>query len=210
VPVSLSFTAVLRRAVPANALISRGQRAGPFIHRGGLDALRGGEVPSSARVAEVRPLRTLETTPGIRARDRSQRDEGVPPAVVRDLRADEHDDVLGLVALGELTSRPVRTLCLKAISHMSLEGPVGSQHGRAPSSAEDRGPDVTPPPWATVPPSDGVARRLVAQAARTVLAEGRAVVCLHAPDNEASARVARASGFPDTGWQGIGYWSRQP
>jgi GNAT superfamily N-acetyltransferase len=56
----------------------------------------------------------------------------------------------------------------------------------------------------------GLARRLVAQAARKVLAEGRAVVYLHAPDNEASARVARASGFPDTGWQVIGYWVRQP
>ena len=56
----------------------------------------------------------------------------------------------------------------------------------------------------------GLARRLVAQAARAVLAEGRAVVYLHAPDNEASARVARASGFPDTGWQVIGFWRGQP
>ena len=56
----------------------------------------------------------------------------------------------------------------------------------------------------------GLARRLVAQAARTVFAEGRAVVYLHAPDNEASARVARASGFPDTGRQMIGFWSDQP
>jgi GNAT superfamily N-acetyltransferase len=54
----------------------------------------------------------------------------------------------------------------------------------------------------------GLARRLVAQAARRVLAEGRAVVYLHAPDNEASARVARASGFPDTGWQVVGFWPR--
>ena len=36
----------------------------------------------------------------------------------------------------------------------------------------------------------GLARRLVAQAARMVLAEGRTVVYLHAPDNEAWARVA--------------------
>jgi GNAT superfamily N-acetyltransferase len=56
----------------------------------------------------------------------------------------------------------------------------------------------------------GVARRLVAQAARAVLARGQAVVYLHAPDNEASARVARASGFPDTGWQVVGFWSSQP
>ena len=56
----------------------------------------------------------------------------------------------------------------------------------------------------------GLARRLVAQAARYVLAERQAVIYLHAPDNEASARVARASGFPDTGWQVLGFWSSAP
>ena len=56
----------------------------------------------------------------------------------------------------------------------------------------------------------GLARRLVAQAARTVLAEGRAVVYLHAPGNEASAQVARASGLPDTGWQVVGWWTGRP
>ena len=56
----------------------------------------------------------------------------------------------------------------------------------------------------------GLARRLVAQAARAVLAQGQAVIYLHAPDNEASARVARASGFPDTGWQVLGFWSSAP
>lgn len=56
----------------------------------------------------------------------------------------------------------------------------------------------------------GLARRLVAQAARVERAAGRSVLYLHAPDNEASARVARASGFPDTGWQVVGFWSRQP
>ncbi len=54
----------------------------------------------------------------------------------------------------------------------------------------------------------GLARRLVAQAARRVLAEGREVLYLHAADNEASAAVARASGFPDTGWQVVGFWER--
>lgn len=56
----------------------------------------------------------------------------------------------------------------------------------------------------------GLARRLVAQAARAVLAQGLAVIYLHAPDNEASARVARASGFPDTGWQVLGFFERRP
>ena len=56
----------------------------------------------------------------------------------------------------------------------------------------------------------GLARRLVAQAARAVQAAGRGVLYLHAPDNEASARVARASGFPDTGWQVLGYWTGRP
>lgn len=56
----------------------------------------------------------------------------------------------------------------------------------------------------------GLARRLVAQAARYVLAAGDAVLYLHAPDNEASARVARASGFPDTGWRVVGFWQHRP
>lgn len=56
----------------------------------------------------------------------------------------------------------------------------------------------------------GLARRLVAQAARAVLAQGQAVIYLHAPDNQASAQVARASGFPDTGWQILGFWSSAP
>ena len=56
----------------------------------------------------------------------------------------------------------------------------------------------------------GLARRLVAQATRAVLGQGRALLYLHAPDNEASARVARASGFPDTGWRVLGYWTGRP
>jgi GNAT superfamily N-acetyltransferase len=52
----------------------------------------------------------------------------------------------------------------------------------------------------------GLARGLVAQAARAVQGEGRAVLYLHAPDNEGSARVARASGFPDTGWRVLGFF----
>lgn len=47
----------------------------------------------------------------------------------------------------------------------------------------------------------GLARRLVARAARELLAGGAAVTYLHAPDNAASARVAEAAGFPDRGWR---------
>lgn len=47
----------------------------------------------------------------------------------------------------------------------------------------------------------GLARRLVATAARRVLTEGRVVTYLHEPDNVASARVADAVGFPDQGWR---------
>ena len=46
----------------------------------------------------------------------------------------------------------------------------------------------------------GLARRLVAQGARRVLADGAVPTYLHAFDNEASARVADAAGFPDRGW----------
>lgn len=47
----------------------------------------------------------------------------------------------------------------------------------------------------------GLARRLVAQAARRVVAERGVATYLHAPSNVASARVAEASGFPDRGWE---------
>lgn len=56
----------------------------------------------------------------------------------------------------------------------------------------------------------GLARRLVAQAARTVTAAGSAVLYLHAPVNEGSALVARSSGFPDTGWQILGFFEGPP
>lgn len=51
----------------------------------------------------------------------------------------------------------------------------------------------------------GLARRLVAQAARRVVDDGRVPTYLHAPGNAASARVAEASGFPDRGWQVLGH-----
>ncbi|HTC80382.1 MAG TPA: GNAT family N-acetyltransferase [Acidimicrobiia bacterium] len=50
----------------------------------------------------------------------------------------------------------------------------------------------------------GLARRLVAQAARRVAEEGAVATYLHAVTNTASARVADASGFPDTGWWVLG------
>jgi GNAT superfamily N-acetyltransferase len=46
----------------------------------------------------------------------------------------------------------------------------------------------------------GLARRLVAQAARRVLDEGAVPTYVHARGNAASARVAAAAGFPDRGW----------
>lgn len=52
----------------------------------------------------------------------------------------------------------------------------------------------------------GLARRLVAQAARRVLDEGAIPTYLHAPDNTASARVAAAAGFPDRGWGVLGFF----
>lgn len=50
----------------------------------------------------------------------------------------------------------------------------------------------------------GLARRLVAQAARRVLDDGALPTYLHAVDNLASARVAEAAGFPDRGWTVFG------
>ncbi|MDQ1585595.1 MAG: hypothetical protein QOH80_960 [Actinomycetota bacterium] len=50
----------------------------------------------------------------------------------------------------------------------------------------------------------GLARRLVAQAARRVHDEGRISTYLHDPGNLGSARVADAAGFPDRGWTALG------
>jgi len=50
----------------------------------------------------------------------------------------------------------------------------------------------------------GLARRLVAQAARRVAEEGAVATYLHATSNTASAHVAQAAGFPDTGWWVLG------
>lgn len=47
----------------------------------------------------------------------------------------------------------------------------------------------------------GLARALVAQAARRVIADGAVPIYLHDPANTRSARVADAAGFPDRGWR---------
>lgn len=50
----------------------------------------------------------------------------------------------------------------------------------------------------------GLARRLVAQAARRILDDGAIPTYMHAFTNHASARVAEAAGFPDRGWTSFG------
>ncbi|WP_341719408.1 GNAT family N-acetyltransferase [Micromonospora sp. FIMYZ51] len=52
----------------------------------------------------------------------------------------------------------------------------------------------------------GLARRLVAQAARRVLDEGAVPTYLHDRRNAASARVAQAAGFSDRGWRSYGVY----
>ncbi|NGM11992.1 GNAT family N-acetyltransferase [Verrucosispora sp. WMMA2044] len=52
----------------------------------------------------------------------------------------------------------------------------------------------------------GLARRLVAQAARRVLDDGAVPTYLHDRSNAASARVAEAAGFPDRGWRSYGVY----
>ena len=56
----------------------------------------------------------------------------------------------------------------------------------------------------------GLARRLVAQAARAVLAEGRAVTYLHGPATRRPRGSPGRAGFPDTGWQVVGFWTGRP
>lgn len=50
----------------------------------------------------------------------------------------------------------------------------------------------------------GLARMLIAQAARRVLADGAVPLYLHEPANAGSARVADAAGFPDRNWRVFG------
>jgi GNAT superfamily N-acetyltransferase len=50
----------------------------------------------------------------------------------------------------------------------------------------------------------GLARRLVATAARYCLDHGAVPIYLHADDNVASAKAADAAGFPDLGWRVLG------
>ncbi|MFI6814771.1 GNAT family N-acetyltransferase [Nonomuraea sp. NPDC050328] len=50
----------------------------------------------------------------------------------------------------------------------------------------------------------GLARTLVAQAARRVLDEGAVPTYLHDPGNHASAATADSAGFPDLGWTAFG------
>jgi len=54
----------------------------------------------------------------------------------------------------------------------------------------------------------GLASKLVAQAARRVLADGALPIYLHGRANVGSARVADRAGFPDRGWQVLTLRSR--
>jgi GNAT superfamily N-acetyltransferase len=56
----------------------------------------------------------------------------------------------------------------------------------------------------------GIARKLVATAARQILDDGAIPTYLHAFDNIASDRVATTSGFPDVGWTILGFWPPEP
>lgn len=52
----------------------------------------------------------------------------------------------------------------------------------------------------------GLASRLVAQAARWILAQDAIPIYLHDPSNVASDRTANTAGFPDEGWQILSMW----
>jgi GNAT superfamily N-acetyltransferase len=56
----------------------------------------------------------------------------------------------------------------------------------------------------------GLARTLVAQAARRIYEQGAVATYQHAADNFASAKVAEASGFPDLGWRSVGLGAPNP
>ena len=55
----------------------------------------------------------------------------------------------------------------------------------------------------------GLARRLVATAARRVLDEGRAVLYLHEDGNHASGKAADGAGFPNLGWRSFAVFEEE-
>jgi RimJ/RimL family protein N-acetyltransferase len=55
----------------------------------------------------------------------------------------------------------------------------------------------------------GLARRLVAQAGRDVLATGALPLYVHDANNVPSAKVADAAGFPDLGWRLLVAWGNR-
>jgi GNAT superfamily N-acetyltransferase len=55
----------------------------------------------------------------------------------------------------------------------------------------------------------GLAKRLVAQAARRIIDDGAVAIYLHAASNLPSAAVAEATGFPDRGWQVLGLFHHE-
>ena len=54
----------------------------------------------------------------------------------------------------------------------------------------------------------GLAKALVAQAARRIYEDGAVATYLHRRDNAASAKVAESVGFPDLGWSMLGLASQ--
>jgi hypothetical protein len=74
-------------------------------------------MPTPARSAEVHTPRALAAALLVGARDDTHRDQCLPPIRVGDLGAVEHGGVPGFIALGGLTSRPVRGSRLMTISH---------------------------------------------------------------------------------------------
>lgn len=56
----------------------------------------------------------------------------------------------------------------------------------------------------------GIARRLVATAARSIVDGGRIPTYLHDPSNHASAKVAEAAGFPEIGWRMLFVTPKRP
>lgn len=53
----------------------------------------------------------------------------------------------------------------------------------------------------------GIARALVATAARAIARRGAVATYVHEPANHASAHVADAAGLPDRGWRLGGFWA---
>jgi hypothetical protein len=110
------------RCTRERSLMPRSARGTRLRPRCGLNTVLRRKVPTSAVAAQIGALGAWEAASRVGPADGPHRHHCFPAILVFDLRALRHVDVPRLVALGGLTSCPVRGSRLIAISRKNLQG----------------------------------------------------------------------------------------